>query len=1094
MKLKQSLIGNSLIGLFLAVFCLAPHVCSAQERIAFASTRDHYTNEIYTMNPDGSDVKRLTFNTIYDYQPSISRDGRKIVFVSGESLLDIYAMNSDGSSRTRLTYDQSSNPKFSPDGTKIVYECLRDVGGAGLFREICVMNADGSNQTRVTTDSINFILQESSPSFSPDGTKIVFHATDTFIDIYQINADGSNRINLTNGSGSRYSYNPSYSPDGSKIIFTSTVINFAFPGINIMNSDGSGRVRLSGNTQNADPGVFSPNGRKIVYTSAGDLFTMDIDGTNQINVTPSTGSIEREPSWGGFPRRPVMIIPGIAGTYAASINFDQTWLLNRGVAPAGLQIDPIARVYDDLIKTFENLGYVRNKDLFVVNYDWRVLPGPRDSAIDGVVDGITATSISDQQFKYGVDYLGLALRKAYQQWELDHPGQKLDEVDIVAHSTGGLVARTYIQSAAYNAEFAIDKKLPKVKNMIMVGVPNRGASKAWNPLNDDWNVEDAYRFVLSKIVDRAYQKVLTGCGGGGCTIPGPDHDITKASISNSQGPSHTMFIDQYVPTMRALLATYDFIDFGNGYTNLNGDPVFSNDWVLDLNNGLDFMSTPDPNPFANSCTPTIIYASNQQTPTFVKQILTGGTDQVLNFDDYAPDDVPVGVPWFMDIDPLNGGDGTVPVRSAIGQFIGDNRVTLKEITAGDPDHTGLMSNLEAQKAILQTIGTTFQDSNISTVLARNNYSIALSVTLDPVDGFVVDGAGRRLGFSESTGPITEIPGSIWVGDSDGMGWVFGPVEGPLRLELTGRGEPYYVIVSVETEEGNGGVTDSGFLSSGATRTLPIIIGETPDTTPPIIAPNITGTVGNNSWYTSDVGISWTVTDAESDVSSQTGCGAQPVTADTVGMTFTCSATSGGGSSTQSITIKRDATAPSLSPVVAPNPIGVNGSAVATPNAFDATSGIASQICDPVNTSTTGSFTVNCVATDSAGNSGQAAVGYSVTGFQFTGFFQPVDNLPILNAAKAGASIPVRFSLNGNQGLDIFAPGHPASAAVPCGTSSVTSTIEETVNAGGSSLTYDAAADRYAYVWKTSASWKGSCRILIVRFRDGSTYYASFGFR
>jgi hypothetical protein len=82
-----------------------------------------------------------------------------------------------------------------------------------------------------------------------------------------------------------------------------------------------------------------------------------------------------------------------------------------------------------------------------------------------------------------------------------------------------------------------------------------------------------------------------------------------------------------------------------------------------------------------------------------------------------------------------------------------------------------------------------------------------------------------------------------------------------------------------------------------------------DTTPPVITPVVTGTLGSNGWYRSNVSISWTVTDPESAVSAQQGCGVSTVTSDTSGITFTCTATSAGGTSSRSVTLKRDATVP-----------------------------------------------------------------------------------------------------------------------------------------------------------------------------------------
>lgn len=90
------------------------------------------------------------------------------------------------------------------------------------------------------------------------------------------------------------------------------------------------------------------------------------------------------------------------------------------------------------------------------------------------------------------------------------------------------------------------------------------------------------------------------------------------------------------------------------------------------------------------------------------------------------------------------------------------------------------------------------------------------------------------------------------------------------------------------------------------------VGTGCDSTSPIITPTVTGTLGNNGWYTGDVVVSWSVNDPESSVSASTGCDTTSVTTDTAGVTFTCTATSGGGTNTQSVTVKRDATAPSVS--------------------------------------------------------------------------------------------------------------------------------------------------------------------------------------
>lgn len=164
------------------------------------------------------------------------------------------------------------------------------------------------------------------------------------------------------------------------------------------------------------------------------------------------------------------------------------------------------------------------------------------------------------------------------------------------------------------------------------------------------------------------------------------------------------------------------------------------------------------------------------------------------------------------------------------------------------------------------------------------------------------------------------------------------------------------------------------------------------------------------------------------------------------------------------------------------------------------SGVASCIGDVVsghaidtNSVGTKSFTVN--AADNAGNTASLTHHYSVV-YSFSGFLQPVDNYPTVNTVNAGAAVPVRFSLGGNQGLDIFASGYPKAESYACGAQGDGSSalIEETVtNPGKSSLQYDPATDTYTYVWKTDKAWAGTCRRLVVKLTDNSEHVALFRF-
>ena len=112
---------------------------------------------------------------------------------------------------------------------------------------------------------------------------------------------------------------------------------------------------------------------------------------------------------------------------------------------------------------------------------------------------------------------------------------------------------------------------------------------------------------------------------------------------------------------------------------------------------------------------------------------------------------------------------------------------------------------------------------------------------------------------------------------------------------------------------------------------------------------------------------------------------------------------------------------------------------------------------------------------------------------FVGFFPPIDNLPVFNEVKTGGAVPVKFSLSGGQGLDVFAVGYPKSEQIVCASTAPVDGIEETVTAGSSGLSYNPLTDTYTYVWKTSKGWAGTCRRLSVMLNDGTLHQANFQF-
>ena len=119
--------------------------------------------------------------------------------------------------------------------------------------------------------------------------------------------------------------------------------------------------------------------------------------------------------------------------------------------------------------------------------------------------------------------------------------------------------------------------------------------------------------------------------------------------------------------------------------------------------------------------------------------------------------------------------------------------------------------------------------------------------------------------------------------------------------------------------------------------------------------------------------------------------------------------------------------------------------------------------------------------------------FAMVPYAFGGFKAPVDGAPTRNAMKAGTAVPLRFSLGGDRSLSIFRVGSPSSRAVACDTSAPLDSVEQTVSAGSSNLTYNASTDTYTYIWKTQKAWTG-CRTLKLAFSDGSAQEATFQFK
>lgn len=272
-------------------------------RIAFTC---HHWNQylpsspgICILNSDGS-IVGLSNNAFVETEPAWSPDGQKIAFTStrdGFPYMAIYVMDQNGSNVVRLTNPVANVrvrfPSWSPDGTKILF--ASNLGGDS---EIFVVNADGSNLVQLTNNTI----EDDQPRFSPDGSKIVFASNrdapaeglpNGKWEIYEMNADGTAARRLTNDAA--IAQRPTYFKNGAKILFDSDRLGAR--DIYVMNADGSGITRLTNNPWDSYFPVPSPDETHIMFTSGGvngydEIYVMNADGTLVEPLTRQTSLYE----------------------------------------------------------------------------------------------------------------------------------------------------------------------------------------------------------------------------------------------------------------------------------------------------------------------------------------------------------------------------------------------------------------------------------------------------------------------------------------------------------------------------------------------------------------------------------------------------------------------------------------------------------------------------------------------------------------------------------------------------------------------------------------------------------------------------------
>jgi hypothetical protein len=257
-----------------------------------------------------------------------------------------------------------------------------------------------------------------------------------------------------------------------------------------------------------------------------------------------------------------------------------------------------------------------------------------------------------------------------------------------------------------------------------------------------------------------------------------------------------------------------------------------------------------------------------------------------------------------------------------------------------------------------------------------------------------------------------------------------------------------------------------------------------NTAPTNVATNLNRAADHNGWYNHAVDWTTTGTDATSDIDTcSTGTYSGP---DGTGKKVSGHCTDKAGNSSadvDSAAFNYDGTKPTLNPAVSPNPVQLNATATATPNATDATSDIETQSCPAIPTNSVGAKSVTCSAMDNAGNTNTALANYTVV-FRWDGFLQPINDTAHTglyeSKFKLGSTVPVKFQLKDVNGAAVQQATTPTfTRSANRGSCDTATTTEEYIADPaftGTGFRWDSTSQQYIFNWSTKGLTGGEYRI------------------